>query len=122
MIKTNQIIRILSLMFLFLSMQACGLNNIPTYDEASKSAWGQVENQYQRRMALMDQAVATVRAGANYEKSTLEAVVQARASATQIKVDASNLSPEAIQRFDPAVRIQRAQIDSHNDCIVVIEC
>jgi LemA protein len=59
-----------------------------------------VENQYQRRMDVIDQVVSTVKAAANYERQTLEAVVQARAAATQVKIDANNLTPEAIQRFE----------------------
>lgn len=75
-------------------------NKLGPMDEGVKAKWSEVEVQYQRRMDFIDQAVATVKAGADYEKSTLEAVVQARASATQVKIDANNLTPEAIQRFE----------------------
>jgi LemA protein len=81
----------------------CGsYNTVVSMDEGVKGKWSEVENQYQRRMDLIDQTVSTVKASANYERQTLEAVVQARASATQVKVDANNLSPEAIQRFEQA--------------------
>lgn len=84
-----------------LGMSMCNTyNKLGPMEEGIKANWSEVENQYQRRMALMDQAVATVKAGANYERQTLEAVVQARAAATQVKIDANNLSPEAIQRFE----------------------
>ena len=75
-------------------------NKLGPMEQDIKAKWSEVENQYQRRMALMDQTVATVKAGANYERGTLEAVVQARAAATQVKIDANNLTPEAIQRFE----------------------
>jgi LemA protein len=77
-------------------------NNIVTYDQDVKSKWGQVENQYQRRMDLIPNLVNTVKGAADFEKSTLTQVIQARASATQIKVDPNDLSPEKIQQFQAA--------------------
>lgn len=79
-----------------------GYNNIVTYDQDVKSKWGQVENQYQRRMDLIPNLVNTVKGAADFEKSTLTQVIQARASATQIKVDPNDLSPEKIQQFQAA--------------------
>lgn len=91
---------------LILLIGGCGLkkgyNNIVTYDQDVKSKWGQVENQYQRRMDLIPNLVNTVKGAANFEKSTLTQVIQARASATQIKVDANDLSPAKIQQFQAA--------------------
>lgn len=81
----------------------CGSYNTAVHkDEAVKAGWSQVENQYQRRADLIPNLVKTVAGYANFEKSTLEAVVQARASATQVKIDPENLTPEAIQRFEQA--------------------
>ena len=71
-------------------------------DEAVKSAWANVQTQYQRRADLIDNLVATVKGAANFEKSTLEAVVNARAQATQTKIDVSNLSPEKVAEFQRA--------------------
>lgn len=68
-------------------------------DETVKSKWGEVQNQYQRRADLIPNLVNTVKGAANFEKSTLEAVVQARASATSLKVDPNDLSPEKIKEF-----------------------
>ncbi len=93
-------------------------NKLGPMEEGIKAQWSEVENQYQRRMAFMDQAVSTVKAGANYERGTLEAVVQARAAATQVKVDANNLSPEAIQRFEQS---QNALASSMKSLLLVVE-
>ncbi|MBC7774125.1 MAG: LemA family protein [Phycisphaerae bacterium] len=110
---------ILVILVAVLGMSMCNTyNKLGPMEEGIKAKWSEVENQYQRRMALMDQAVATVRAGANYEKSTLEAVVQARASATQVKVDANNLSPEAIQRFEQS---QNALASTMKSLLAVVE-
>lgn len=81
----------------------CGSYNTAVgKDEAVKSAWSQVENQYQRRADLIPNLVNTVKGYANFEQETLQKVVEARASATQVKIDAGNLTPENIQRFEQA--------------------
>ncbi|MBL7805386.1 MAG: LemA family protein [Saprospiraceae bacterium] len=81
----------------------CGSYNTAVgKDEALKQAWSQVENQYQRRADLIPNLVNTVKGYANFEQQTLQAVVAARASATQVKIDPANLTPEAIQRFEQA--------------------
>ncbi len=67
-------------------------NNLVTQEEQVKTAWAQVENQYQRRLDLIDNLVSTVKWSANFEKSTLEAVVNARASATKTTIDVNNVS------------------------------
>lgn len=77
-------------------------NSLVTGDEAVKSAWSQVENVYQRRADLIPNLVATVKGYANHESSTLQSVVDARAKATSINVDASNLSEEQIAAFQKA--------------------
>lgn len=71
-------------------------------DEEVKSKWGEVENQYQRRADLVPNLVATVKGAADFEKSTLTQVIEARAKATSMKVDASDLTPEKIQQFQQA--------------------
>lgn len=73
--------------------------SLVTLDENAKSKWGEVQNQYQRRADLVPNLVNTVKGAANFEKSTLEAVTQARANATAIKVDPNDLSPEKIKEF-----------------------
>lgn len=88
---------------LALGLSACGVNTVPTKEEAVKAAWGDVENQYQRRADLIPNLVATVKGYAAQEKDVLTAVTQARASATQVKVDPSKLSdPDQIAKFQEA--------------------
>ena len=70
--------------------------------EEVKKQWHQVENQYQRRLDLIPNIVSTVEAEANFEKSTLTAVVEARSKATQVKVDVDNLDEASINKFKAA--------------------
>ena len=84
-------------------LAGCGINTIPTQDEATKTAWAEVQNQYQRRSDLIPNLVATVKGYAAQEKDTLVAVTQARASATQVKVDASTITdPVAFEKYAAA--------------------
>ena len=81
----------------------CGINNIPTYDEQVKAAWGQVENQYQRRADLVPNLVATVKGYAAHESETLEAVTEARAKVGSMQVDSKLLDdPQRLQQFEAA--------------------
>jgi LemA protein len=81
-------------------LSGCGVNAIPSYEEQAKAAWSQVLNQYQRRAELIPNLVETVKAAANFERSTLEAVVNARAKATQTTIPSDILTnPEAMQQF-----------------------
>jgi LemA protein len=81
-------------------LSGCGVNAIPTYEEQAKAAWSQVLNQYQRRADLIPNLVETVKAAANFERSTLEAVVNARAKVAQTQIPADILNnPEAMQQF-----------------------
>ncbi|MDU9390440.1 LemA family protein [Pseudomonas sp. zfem002] len=84
-------------------LAGCGINNIPSYDEQVKAAWGQVQNQYQRRADLIPNLVETVKGYARHEQDTLTAVIEARARATSIQVDARTLDdPEKIKQFQAA--------------------
>jgi len=90
---------------LFMSwlLAGCGINNIPQYDEQVKSAWSQVENQYQRRADLIPNLVETVKGFARQEQETLTAVTEARSKATSIQISADDLDdPEKMQRFQQA--------------------
>ena len=85
------------------ALGGCGINTIPTKEEKAKAAWADVQNNYQRRADLVPNLVATVKGYAAQEKSVLVEVTEARASATQVKVDASTLTdPAAFQQYAQA--------------------
>ncbi|GAC1535152.1 MAG: LemA family protein [Sediminibacterium sp.] len=76
-----------------------GYNGLVTQDEAVANAWNNVQSDYQRRADLIPNLVNTVKGEANFEQTTLQNVIAARASATQMKVDAKDLTPEKLQQF-----------------------
>jgi len=84
------------------SFSSCGYNSMVTLDEQVQSQWAQVQNVYQRRSDLIPNLVNTVKAAANFEQSTLTKVIEARAKAASVTVDASKLTPESIQKFQAA--------------------
>lgn len=93
----------LAIALLAIGVSGCGYNAIPTLQEAAKAKWAEVQNQYQRRADLIPNLVATVQGYAKQEKDVLTSVVQARAKATSINVDASQLTdPEKIKQFQAA--------------------
>ncbi|MBS1764714.1 MAG: LemA family protein [Bacteroidetes bacterium] len=93
---------ILLIVFIIYRFFAGTYNQMVSEDENVKNKWAQVENQYQQRMDLIPNLVNTVKGAAEFEKGTLTAVVEARASATQVKVDPSQLTPENIEKFQAA--------------------
>ena len=93
----------LAVVLLSLSVSACGYNNIPTLEEQAKAKWADVQNNYQRRADLIPNLVATVQGYAKQEKDVLTAVVEARAKATQVRIDASQLTdPDKLKQFQDA--------------------
>jgi LemA protein len=86
-----------------LGLSGCGYNSIQSADEDVKAGWAEVQNQYQRRLDLIPNLVKTVRGAANFERETLQAVVEARAKATSIQMDPALLdNPQAFRRFEQA--------------------
>ncbi|MGO4572009.1 LemA family protein [Microvirga sp. 2TAF3] len=84
-------------------LSACGINTVPTLEERAKSAWSEVQNQYQRRADLIPNLVETVKGYANQEREVLTQVTEARARASQVKVDASTVTdPEKFRQFQDA--------------------
>ncbi len=86
------------------TLPGCGYNDIQALDESVKAAWGEVTNQYQRRADLIPNLVNTVKGSADFEKSTLEAVISARSKATSVK-----LTPELLEDQEAFDRFVRAQ-------------
>ncbi len=78
-----------------LVLAGCGVNNVPTLEEKAKASWSEVQNQYQRRADLIPNLVETVKGYAAQEREVLTAVVEARAKASQVKVDASTITDPA---------------------------
>ena len=102
-IGTHRLGLALALVGIALTVSGCGYNTIPTLEEQAKARWSDVQNQYQRRADLIPNLVATVQGYAAQEKSVLTAVVEARAKATQVKVDTSQLTdPEKLKQFQDA--------------------
>jgi len=89
---------LLILIFWYISVK----NGAITVDQAVKKEWGNVETSYQRRNDLIGNLVKTVKGAADFEKSTLEAVISARAKATSITVDPTNITPEQFEQFNQA--------------------
>jgi LemA protein len=79
-----------------------GYNGLVSQDENVKNAWNNVQSDYQRRSDLVPNLVNTVKGAANFEQQTLTNVVEARAHATQVKIDASSLTPEKMAQFQQA--------------------
>ncbi|MBF8963406.1 LemA family protein [Pontibacter sp. FD36] len=84
------------------SQSSCGYNTMVQKDETVETAWANVQNAYQRRADLIPNLVNTVKGAANFERETLESVINARAKATSVQLSADDLTPENLQRFQAA--------------------
>ncbi|MFI5151390.1 MAG: LemA family protein [Bacteroidia bacterium] len=102
--KSNTIVlgSVFILLFILFINGCSTRNNLVDKDVAVTQSWHQVENQYQRRMDLIPNLVATVQNYANFEKSTLQGVVEARAKATQVTIDPSKLDATSMQKYQAA--------------------
>jgi len=94
------VILVIALLTIFPAISS--YNKMVTMDEGVKSAWAQVENVYQRRLDLIPNLVNTVKGAANFEKSTLTAVIEARAKATQVTIDPTKMTEQNFQQFQEA--------------------
>lgn len=99
-------------------LSSCGYNKMVSMDEAVTSQWAQVENSYQRRADLIPNLVSTVKGYADFEKSTLTEVIEARSKATSVQIDPSNLDAAAIQNFEAA---QNGLTSALSRLMVVVE-
>ena len=102
-----------------LMVSGCGVNNIPTFDEQAKAKWSDVQNQYQRRADLIPNLVETVKGYAAQEREVLTQVVEARAKASQVKVDASTISDPA--KFKEYQDAQNALTGALGRLLVTVE-
>ncbi len=110
-------LRAIFLAALLMQLSACGVNNIPTYDEKVKSSWAQVENQYQRRADLIPNLVETVKGYAAQEKDTLTAVTEARSRVGGLQATPDMINnPEAMQQYQQA----QAQLGSALQRLMVV--
>jgi len=90
-------------LFVILLFWGCGsYNGLVQQDETVKNAWNKVQSDYQRRADLIPNLVRTVQGEANFERGTLNEVINARARATSMQVSPENLTPENIERFQQA--------------------
>ncbi|MBC7693297.1 MAG: LemA family protein [Methylotenera sp.] len=83
-------------------LTGCGMKAIPTAQNEVDASWSEVQNQYKRRADLIPNLVATVKGYAGHEKSTLEAVINARAKATQTNINSDQLNPDNLKKFSQA--------------------
>lgn len=94
--------KLLVALMALVSLNSCGYNTMTEKEEAVNKAWSNVENQYQRRSDLIPNLVNTVKGYAQHEQSTLTAVLEARSKATQITVNADELTPERLKEYQAA--------------------
>jgi LemA protein len=99
----NLVLIVVVLFILVLGGCGCsGYNKMIGLDENVKNKWSNVQSDYQRRADLIPNLVSTVKGAANFEQSTLTQVIEARAKATSVNVNADNLTPEKVQQFQQA--------------------
>jgi len=115
----NTTLIIFLVLLALIGMKGCSsYNSLVTKDENVSQAWSNVQSVYQRRADLIPNLVETVKGYADHEKSTLEAVINARAKATAVNVDASNLTPEMMRKFQEA---QQGLSGALNKLLVSVE-
>lgn len=93
---------LLSILLMSFLVTSCGLQSIPQANNQVEADWAEVMNQYKRRSDLIPNLVETVKGYASHEKETLQGVVEARAKATSMQVDAKDLNPETLKKFQEA--------------------
>ena len=100
--RNLSLIIIIALILLFGGCACNGYNGLVTQDENVKRAWNDVQTEYQKRADLVPNLVNTVKGAANFEQTTLTNVIQARAKATQVQINANDLTPEKMAAFQQA--------------------
>lgn len=92
----------IAILLISLFLTSCGLQSIPQSNNNVEGTWAEVQNQYKRRSDLIPNLVNTVKGYANHEQETLTGVIEARSKATAISVDAKDLNPETLKKFQEA--------------------
>lgn len=100
--RRKTILYLLALVMIVPLFSSCGYNRMVSLEESVAAQWSNVENVYQRRMDLIPNLVNTVKGYADFEQQTLTQVIEARAKATQVTVDPTNLNEANIQQFQQA--------------------
>jgi LemA protein len=96
------LIIIVAVILIFGGCACSGYNGLVAKDENVKNKWANVQSDYQRRSDLIPNLVNTVKGAANFEQTTLTNVVEARAKATQVQINANDLTPENLAKFQQA--------------------
>lgn len=96
------VLAVVGIILILVMWSSSRYNSLVTKEESVTAAWSQVENVYQRRADLIPNLVNTVKGYADFEKSTLTAVIEARSKATSVTIDPKNLNAESIQQFQKA--------------------
>ncbi len=118
MSKTVKILIIIGAIVALIAIVSGIYNKLVKLDETVQQAWAQVENVYQRRADLIPNLVKTVKGAADFEKGTLESVINARSKASSVQVDPSNLTEENIAKFQ---QVQDELSSALNRLMVVVE-
>ena len=100
--RNLSLIIILALILLFGGCACNGYNGLVSQDENVKKTWNDVQTEYQKRADLVPNLVNTVKGAANFEQTTLTNVIEARAKATQVQINANDLTPEKMAAFQQA--------------------
>ncbi|MBL0309031.1 MAG: LemA family protein [Bacteroidetes bacterium] len=98
----KNIVRLFFGLIIASTLTSCGYNSMVEKREAVNGAWGNVESAYQRRADLIPNLVNTVKGAADFEKSTITGVIEARAKASSIQLSANDLTPENMAKFEQA--------------------
>lgn len=94
--------KLLMLLMVLMLVSSCGMQSIPTALNQVDADWAEVQNQYKRRLDLIPNLVNTVKGYASHEKETLEGVINARAKATQVQINADQLNEQTMKQFQEA--------------------
>lgn len=100
--KRTGLLIVVAIIAIFVFWGCNGYNGLVKQDESVKKAWNNVQTEYQNRSDLVGNLVNTVKGAANFEQKTLTDVIEARAKATSVNINADNLTPEKIAEFQAA--------------------